>query len=113
MSTFPRSLIVLLVCGSVLAVSSSAASSYQTTSGTTPDASTNATGVREAAWSPDSKRLVVSRFDAIWTMAPDGRDAKRVVSKPGDWIAERDPEFSADGKTIAFSASTNGQFDLW
>jgi gamma-glutamyltranspeptidase len=69
--------------------------------------------VREAAWSRDSKRLVVSRFDALWTMAPDGRDAKRLISKPGDWITERDPEWSSDGKTIAFSANTNGQFDLW
>ena len=71
------------------------------------------TGVREAAWSPDGKRLAVSWFDAIWTMSPDGRDAKRVVTKPEAWAAERDPAWSPDGKSIAFSASTNGQFDVW
>jgi gamma-glutamyltranspeptidase / glutathione hydrolase len=77
-------------------------------SDTTPPA-----GVREAAWSPDGKRLAVSRFDLLWTMAPDGRDAKRIVTRPGDWIAERDPDWSPDGKSIAFAAETNGQFDLW
>jgi gamma-glutamyltranspeptidase len=79
----------------------------------TPDASAITAGVRDAAWSPDGKRLAISRFDAIWTVAPDGRDAKRLVPKPGDWIAERDPDWSPDGRSIAFSASTNGQFDIW
>ena len=72
-----------------------------------------ASGVREAAWSPDGKRVAATRFETIWTMAPDGRDARRLVSKPDGWAAERDPAWSPDGKSIAFSASTNGQFDLW
>ena len=70
-------------------------------------------GIREAAWAPDGKRVAVSRFDVIWTMAPDGKSAKRVVARPGEWIAERDPAWSPDGKSIAFSASTAGQFDIW
>ena len=72
-----------------------------------------ASGVREAAWSPDGRRVAATRFETIWTMAPDGRDARRLVSKPDGWAAERDPAWSPDGKSIAFSASTNGQFDLW
>jgi len=72
-----------------------------------------ATGVREAAWSPDGRRLAVTWFDAVWTMTPEGRDAKRVVTKPDGWISERDPAWSPDGRTIAFSANTNGQFDVW
>ncbi|HEY7474933.1 MAG TPA: hypothetical protein VH679_07970, partial [Vicinamibacterales bacterium] len=72
-----------------------------------------ASGVREAAWSPDGKRVAVTRFETIWTMAPDGRDARRLVVKPESWAAERDPAWSPDGKSIVFSASTNGQFDLW
>jgi gamma-glutamyltranspeptidase len=71
------------------------------------------TGVREAAWSPDGKRLAITWFDAIWTVNPDGRDARRVVSKPESWVSERDPAWSPDGKTIAFAANTNGQFDIW
>ncbi len=71
------------------------------------------TGVREAAWSPDGKRLAITWFDAIWTITPDGRDGKRLVSKPDGWVSERDPAWSPDGKTIAFAASTNGQFDVW
>ncbi len=71
------------------------------------------TGVREAAWSPDGKRLAITWFDAIWTVTPEGRDAKRVVSKPESWVTERDPAWSPDGKSIAFAANTNGQFDIW
>ena len=76
-------------------------------------ADAGATGVREAAWSPDGKRLAATWFDAIWTMTPDGKDPKRVVPAPQGWAAERDPAWSPDGKSIAFSASTNGEFDLW
>jgi gamma-glutamyltranspeptidase len=71
------------------------------------------TGVREAAWSPDGKRLAITWFDAIWTVTPEGKDAKRVVSKPEGWVTERDPAWSPDGKSIAFAATTNGQFDVW
>src|SRR5262245_13771848 len=108
-----RSVIVLFAALSVLAASSAVFSFQSTQSQPASDAAAIPAGVREAAWSPDSKRLVVSRFGAWWTMAPDGRDAKRVITKPGDWIAERDPAWSPDGRTIAFSASANGQFDLW
>ena len=72
-----------------------------------------AAGVREAAWSPDNRRIVVSWLDAIWTMTPEGRDARRLVPKPGGWIAERDPAWSPDGRTIVFAASAGGEFDLW
>ena len=85
----------------------------QQTPATTTSASTVPTGVREAAWSPDGRRLAVSRFDAIWTMTPDGRDAKRLIARPGDWVAERDPAWSPDGQSIAFSANSGGEFDVW
>jgi gamma-glutamyltranspeptidase len=71
------------------------------------------TGVREAAWAPDGKRIAATWFEAIWTMNPDGRDSRRLVAKAEGWAAERDPAWSPDGKSIAFSASSNGQYDLW
>jgi gamma-glutamyltranspeptidase len=76
-------------------------------------ATVSVAGVREAAWSPDGKRLVATYYDALWTMAPDGKDPKRLISKPGAWIVERDGAWAPDGKSIAFAADSNGQFDLW
>lgn len=72
-----------------------------------------APGVREAAWSPDGKRLVVTWFDQLWTMTPDGKNQKRLAIAPGGFTSERDAVFSPDGKTIMFAAETNGQFDVY
>jgi gamma-glutamyltranspeptidase/glutathione hydrolase len=71
------------------------------------------TGVRETSWSPDGKRLAVTYYDAIWTMAPDGRAAKALFPNAVGWISARDPAWSPDGKSIAFAAETDGEFDLW
>src|SRR6187455_2595117 len=57
------------------------------------------TGVREAAWSPDGKRIAVTWYDAIWTMTPDGKDPKRLVpeaQRSDRWGAERDPVWAPD-----------------
>jgi gamma-glutamyltranspeptidase len=74
------------------------------------------TGVREAAWSPDGKRIAVTWYDAIWTMTPDGKDPKRLVAaaqRSDRWGAERDPVWMPDGKSIVFSVSINSEFSLW
>ena len=71
-----------------------------------------APGVREASWSPDGKRLVVTWFDQLWTMTPDGKDQKRVNITGATFTSERDGVFSPDGKMIAFAAETNGQVDI-
>ena len=72
-----------------------------------------APGVREASWAPDGKHLVVTWFDQLWTMAPDGKDQKRLNITGGTFTSERDAAYSADGKTIAFAAEINGQFDIY
>lgn len=70
-------------------------------------------GVRETSWAPDGKHLAVTYYDAIWTMAPDGREARDLFPKAEGWISARDPAWSPDGKSIAFAAETNGEFDVW
>jgi hypothetical protein len=45
-------------------------------------------------------------------MAPDGKD-EAIDLEAGAWIAERDGAWAPDGKSIAFAADSNGQFDLW
>src|SRR5262245_14434974 len=71
------------------------------------------TGIREASWSPDGKRIAATWFDAIWTMTADGRDPKRLVPKSDTALSERDPDWLPDGKSIAFSGQSNSGFDLW
>ncbi len=71
------------------------------------------TGMRDPAFAPDGRRVAVSWFEQLWTMTPDGRDQKRVVSGGGTWVSERDPAWSPDGRQIAFAADTNGAFDVY
>ena len=71
------------------------------------------TGMRDPAFSPDGKRIAVSWLEALWTMTPEGRDQKRVITTRDSWVSERDPAWSPDGKQIAFAADTNGAFDVY
>ncbi len=71
------------------------------------------TGIREPAFSPDGRRLAVSWLEELWTMTPDGRDPKHVVTSRGAWVSERDPAWSPDGRQIAFAADANGGYDLY
>ena len=40
-------------------------------------------GVQEPAWSPDGKRIAVSYLDRLWTMTPDGKQARRIDKTSG------------------------------
>jgi gamma-glutamyltranspeptidase len=104
---------ILVLASSFLAPGLPRASSQSPAAPATAASTPSVAGVREAAWSPDGKRLVATYYDALWTMAPDGKDAKRLISKPGPWIVERDGAWAPDGKSIAFAADSNGEFDLW
>lgn len=105
--------LIAVSLGALLAASTLDLRGAVRTQSAAPAASSGPAGVREASWAPDGRRLAVSWFDEIWTMSPEGRDQKRVVSGTNGWISQRDPVWSADGRQIAFSASTRGQFDIW
>jgi TolB protein len=57
------------------------------------------------AWSPDGSRIAFSARPgdsegrAIWTMAADGTDLKRVTTGPWDY----EPDWSPDGRRIVFT----------
>ena len=77
------------------------------------------TGVQDPAWAPDGKRIAVSYFDRIWTLTPDGKQAKALLddrfadkSAPPA-VVERDPAWSPDGSRVAFSSNRNGGFDIY
>jgi gamma-glutamyltranspeptidase len=68
-------------------------------------------GVQDAAWAPDGKRIALSYLDRIWTMNPDGRQAKP-LSTADSGAVEREPAWSPDGTRLAFAASRGEGFDI-
>ena len=100
--------VVWSACGLVFALAAGSQLDGVGQSSATPP-----TGVREASWSPDGKRLAATWFDAIWTMTPDGREARRLVARPDGWTIERDPAWSPDGKSLAFAAAGLDGFDVY
>ena len=69
-------------------------------------------GVQEPAWSPDGKRIAVSYLDRLWSMTPDGKQARAITqnlktSEPqnlNESVIEREPAWAPDGNRIAYAA---------
>jgi gamma-glutamyltranspeptidase/glutathione hydrolase len=73
-------------------------------------AQSGAQGVQDPAWAPDGKRIAVSYLDAVWTMSPEGRQARPLLGNIAG--VQRDPAWSPDGSRIAFATSRGDGFDL-
>ncbi len=71
--------------------------------------------VRDPAWAPGGGRVAVSILDQVWTMTPDGREARPLAAWPRGTVApiERDPAWAADGTRVAFAADLGSGFDLY
>ena len=69
-------------------------------------------GVQEPAWSPDGKRIAVSYLDRLWTMTPEGKQAKAVMVSDASTI-EREPAWSPDGNRLAYAADKGDGFDVF
>ena len=75
------------------------------------------------AWSPDGQRVAFVRLNfgrevpGIYTVASDGSDERRLVSFDDEdiWALYHDwgPEWSPDGKTIAFISTTGARSTLF
>jgi Tol biopolymer transport system component len=68
------------------------------------------------AYSPDGSMVAIQSYQGgtfhIWLMKPDGTGLKQLTTGHGD---DREPSFSQDGKTIAFSSDRafKGSYDIW
>jgi Tol biopolymer transport system component len=67
-------------------------------------------------YSPDGKWVTIQSYAGgtfhIWVMRPDGSGLKQMTTGHGD---DREPRWSPDGKTIAFSSdrANKGSYDIW
>jgi TolB protein len=76
------------------------------------------------SWSPDGRRIAFKRIDPaaddalratgdLWLMNADGTDAHRLTSLGGGQNALVNTAWSPDGRSIAFLATTDAQYDVY
>jgi tricorn protease len=71
----------------------------------TPDA------IENAALSPTGARAVFEAHGEIFTVPAEKGDTRNLTNTPG--VAERNPSWSPDGKTIAYFSDASGEYQLY
>jgi Tol biopolymer transport system component len=68
------------------------------------------TGPSAAAWSPDSRMLIYSMAGSLWRQDVNSTLAEQLTAGPG---YDYQPDWSADGRWVAFSRYNHDAVELW
>jgi tricorn protease len=70
-----------------------------------------AAAIENAGISPSGARIVVEARGDIFTLPVEKGDTRNLSNSPG--VAERDPAWSPDGKSIAYFSDASGEYQLY
>ena len=86
---------------------------WQRTDGTAGPEVLASSGGSPSSWSPDGRELAISKGDDIWMASIDGGRASLSPLAETPDVQERWPEFSPDGRWLAYTANGSGQHEVY